>query len=125
MAKISFLEATRLYKVSRSKLYRDASQGILTTQVENGVKTADTAELGRVYNPRKKNETISETTRESHRNEANDRAAIHLIAAHNEIKSLKRESQILHGQIELLRDQINKKDEMLTMLTRLLPKPKP
>jgi len=123
MAQISFLEATRIYQISRSKLYRDASRGILTTQTRNGVKTVDTAELGRVYNPKKQNETIPNTTQESQKNDTNERAAVHLIAAHNEIKSLKRESELLHGQIELLRDQINKKDELLSLLTRLLPKP--
>lgn len=120
MAKISLLEASRLYDVSRSKLYRDASRGILTTQIENGIKTVDTAELGRVYSPKKTDPETNKTSRES---QTNERAAIHLIAAHNEIKALKRESQLLLGQIELLREQINKKDEMLTMLTRLLPKP--
>ena len=50
MSKITLSEALELVDVSRSKLYQDAAEGIITTEKNRqGKKVVDVAELERVY----------------------------------------------------------------------------
>ena len=61
MSRITLSEALDLVNVSRSKLYQDASEGIISTEKnKQGKKVVDIAELERVYgklrNPEKESE---------------------------------------------------------------------
>ena len=49
MAKIKLSEAHLWCKPSRAKTYEDANSGVLSTEIVDGVKMVDTAELQRVY----------------------------------------------------------------------------
>ena len=113
MARISITEASRKFSVGRSTLYRHIESGRITVHSENDLKYLDTSDLIRLYRPieTSNNAPIDKDVT------VNERAGIYLIAARNEIK-------ILQNHINLLKDQIEKKDELLSLLTRLLPKPK-
>ena len=121
MAKLSITEASNQFSVGRSTLYRHIKMGRITVHHENGLKYIDSSEMVRVYRPRETGETVPvahhETPQRQDSISTNERAGIHLIAAQNEIKFLK-------NHIELLQEQINRKDELLSRLTRLLPQPK-
>jgi hypothetical protein len=121
MAKLTITQASQQFSVGRSTLYRSIQSGRITVHHENGVKYIDSSEMVRVYRPRETSGTVPVVHRGTPSGQSgidtNERAGIYLIAARNEIK-------ILREQNALLTDQINRKDNMLDMLTRRLPKPK-
>ena len=108
MAQISISEASQLWKVSRSTIYRRIVSGILSVkQSESGVKKVETSEMVRVFGE-PNNQVIHHETKNIFSVKQVEKVSFQaeIDGLKKEISSLKRENDSLRQQIdELIKDK--------------------
>lgn len=104
-SRISVLEASRVYEVSRATLYKYIKAGKITPDKDGRV---DAVDLSTLFSPRPIAQAID---KKKPVNDTQDQALIHL---------LERENTLLQNQVDLLTRQLQALSDQIARLTTLL-----